>query len=259
MVEKRTFVFVILATIVWASLASAFAGYYYLQNTNTSGQLSQAQNSLDKVTSNCNTSVEKYDQLFIEYSSIHGTNYTRLMPTLGNLITHLGENYTSLFTQEDLNKTYSDLLKDYNTLKEGNVTSDNFGKVLTEFYSLFNLCALRDLSVSISNATTLSVSILFDYGNGTQTWHNRTRISIGYTLFQLTLETAVINYSYYPSGPGHIFVDSINNKAPAGGYYWSWYYWNDDQKAWVLGQVGCDARTLKDGGIYRWKYEIPTF
>lgn len=259
MVEKRTFVFVILAMIVWASLASAFAAYYYLQNMNNTEQLGAAQNSLNKVASNYNVAVDKYNQLLSEYSLIYGNNYTQLMPILGNLITNLGKNYTIVFAQEDLNNTYGELIKNYNNLTTGNVTSENFGKVLTEFYDLFNLCALKELGLSISNATTLLVNIVYDYGNGTTVWHNRTRVSAGYSLFQLTQETAVTNHTYSSSGPGHIYINSINHKAPAGGYYWMWYYWSDDQKSWLPGTVGCDAWMLKDGGSYRWIYEIPKY
>jgi len=263
MVEKRTFVFVILATIVWASLASAFAGYYYTQNVNTTGQLSQAQdslqNSLQKVTSNYNVSVQKYDQILSEYSLIYGDNYSQLMPILGNLIKDLGENYTAMFNQEDLNESYTDLLSSYNNLNPGNVTSTDFGNVVTEFYNLFNLCAWKDLGLSISNATSLTVNLLFDYGNGTMVWHNETKVLPGYSLFQATGETAAINYTYWPSGPGHIEVDSINNKASSGGYYWIWYYWDNGQKTWVEGPVGCDAWMLENGGVYKWSYEIPTY
>jgi hypothetical protein len=270
MVEKRTFVFVILATIVWASLASAFAGYYYLQNMNNSEQLNSAQNSLNAVGSNYSQAANKYDLLLSEYASLHdnyayftNSNYATLLSSLGSLIANFGENYTNLFVQEDMNESYNHLLSDYATLlKKSNVTREDFGNLLSEYYNLSNLFALRELGLSISQATTLSVNVAIDYGNGTVEWHNQTEVPAGYTLFKLTQKIAVTEYTYYAfTEPGHVLIDTINNKTSytdpsyAWGYSWIWYYWSDSDKKWVSGPVGCDAWLLKDGGIYKWNYE----
>lgn len=272
MVEKRTFVFLALATIVWAASASAFAGYYYLQNRNYAEQLDSTQGSLNKVASSYNEAITKYDQLLSDYAPLRGNysfplgvNFTHLMSPLENLIANLGKNYTNLFAQEDLNKTYVQLLTNFQTQEGGNVTRDRFGELLNEYYSLFNLVALRELGRSVSEAATLSVNILIDYGNGTREWHNGTSVSAGYTLFKLTQEIAVIDYKYYAElEPGHIMIDSINGKAKYSnytnplfywGYSWIWFYWDTNQNKWISGPVGCDAWLLKDGGVYKWNYE----
>lgn len=256
-----------LAMIVWAALASAFAGYYYIQNGNNAEQLDNTQNSLNKVASNYSDVTNNYDLLLGEYGSLYSSyyydtlnatfsNYTILMPALGSLITDFSKNYTNLFVQADINGTYNQLLNDYeNRLQKGNITEDNFGSLLSEYYTLFNLSALRELGLSISKASTLSVNIALDYENGTTEWFNETKVPAGYTLFELTQEIATIKYSYYNyTGPGHVFVDSINDKKNDASY-WFWYYWNDSNKSWVLGPVGCDAWLLQNGGIYEWKYE----
>jgi hypothetical protein len=270
MVEKRTFVFVILATIVWATLASAFAGYYYLQNRNNTEQLGIAQNSLNKVASSYSEAADKYDLLLSEYTSLDGnyshftgSNYATLMPPLGSLIGNLGKNYTDLLALEDVNKTYNQLLNDYEAiLQKENVTETDFGNLLSEYYNLFNLSAIRELGLSISEATTLSVNVEINYGNETVEWHNETKVPAGYTLFKLTQEIAVIKYSYYAFiEPGHVLVDSINNKTGytdpsyTWGYSWIWYYWSDSEKKWVSGPVGCDAWLLENGGTYEWSYQ----
>jgi hypothetical protein len=258
-----------LAIIVWATLASGFAGYYYLQNGNNVEQLGNAQNSLNKVASNYTEVTNKYDLLLGEYGSLYGnyysdtsnatfSNYTILMPALGSLIADFGGNYTNLFVQADINETYHQLLNDYeNCLQKGNVTEDNFGNLLSEYYSLFSLSALRELGLSVSKASTLSVNIAINYGNETTEWFNETKVLAGYTLFELTQETATtIKYSYYSDvEPGHVFVDSINDKNDTLTSYWLWYYWNASDKSWVLGPVGCDAWLLQNSGIYEWKYE----
>lgn len=259
-----------LATIVWATLASAFAGFYYLQNRTSAEQLNSAQNSLNEVASNYDEAINRYDLLISEYGSLYGnytyfsgSNYTALMPTLGSLITNFGESYANLFAQEDINKTYNQLSSDYEALlNKGNVTKTDFGNLLSEYYDLFSLSALREQELSISEATTLSVNIEINYGNGTVEWHNETNVPSGHTLFESTQNLTVITYSYYAlNEPGHILINSINNvtsytdSSYAWGYSWIWYYWNGNGKKWISGPVGCDAWQLENGGIYKWNYE----
>jgi hypothetical protein len=270
LVEKRTLVFVTLATVVLTVLASTFAGYYYLQYTNNAGQLTNTQNSLNTIASNYTESANKYYLLLNEYLAINSTysssknsSYVTVMPPLGNLITSFGGNYTDLLAQKDINETYNHLLNDYEKLlQNGTVTREDYGSLLSEYYNLFNLSALKEIGLSINKATTLSVNVTINYENGTVTWYNATRVPAGYTLFDLTQKIAIVKYSYSALiEPGHVFVDSINNKAAytdpsyTWGYGWIWYYWNDAEKNWVSGPVGCDAWLLKDGGIYKWNYE----
>jgi hypothetical protein len=260
--------------LVWAGLASTFAGYYFLQNVNTSNHLNSAQNSLNKVASSYGDATQKYDLLLTEYASLYdnyssfaGSNYATLMPALGNAIADLGGNYTDLFEQGDMNKTYDQLSSDYEALlQSGNVTETDFSNLLSQYYDLFNLSALRELGLSISEATTLVVNVEIDYGNQTVEWRNETNVPAGYTLFKLMQEIAVINYSYYAlAEPGHVFVDSINNKTAytdpsyTWGYSWIWYYWDSNEKNWVSGPVGCDAWLLENGGIYKWSFERWTY
>lgn len=218
---------------MWATLATTFVGYYYLQNANSREQLDSLQNSLNKLASSYSDAANKYDLLLSEYALLQGnysyftsSDYATLMPPLGDLIGNFGKNYTNLLTQEDINKTYNQLLTDYETLLEkDNVTKTDFGNLLSEYYSLFNLSALRNLGLSVSEATTLSVNLEINYGNGTAEWHNETEVPAGYTLFKLTQEKAIINYSYYAfAEPGHVLIDSINNKAKSTDPSYAWGY-----------------------------------
>jgi hypothetical protein len=264
MVEKRTLVFVTLAMIVLAALASTFAGYYYLQYSNNAGQLNNAQNSLNTIASNYSDSTNKYYLLLNDYvtlnsaySSFNKSNYVTLMPPLGSLIAHFGRNYTDLLAQKDINQTYHQLLNGYEKLlQNGTVTKEDYGSLLSEYYSLFNPSALGEIGLAINRATTLSVSVAIDYGNGTVAWYNKTIVPAGYNLLELTQEIAIVKYNYYPSmEPGHVLVDSINDKAGTSVSSWLWYYWNNADKGWAWGLVGCDAWLLKDGDIYKWSYE----
>jgi len=271
LVEKRTLVFIAVAVFIWAVSASAFAGYYYLQSKNYGQQIDETQNSISRLASNYDETVSKYNVLAGEYSTLYGnysyffdSNYAKLVEPFGHLVVNLGGNYTSsLNTQKDLNRTYSELVSHYEMLRQkDNVTKEEFGGLLSEYYKLFTQLTIKELAQSVSETVTLSVNLDIDYGNGTVIWHNGTYISAGSTLFELTQKTAAINYTYYAlMEPGHIIISSINDKAAytdpsyTSGYSWIWYYWDDAQKKWTIGPVGCDAWLLKDGGNYKWNYE----
>jgi len=274
LVEKRTFVFTLLAIIVWASLASAFAESYYLRYNDATEHLTAMQNSANQLASKYDTAVNRYNSFLGKYSSVYGNysflvgnSYTGLVPSLRNLVLDFGENYSELVQQTDLNRTYNGLIDDLNILgTQSNVTKDDFGHILNEFYSLFSLAAFRDFGQSISEATTLEVNVCIDYGNNTVQWHNETRVTAGDSLFKVTQELATVNYTYNAlMQPGHVLVDSINEKATyidpsySWGYSWIWYYWSEGQKKWIAGPVGCDAWLLKENGLYKWNYEYWSF
>ena len=271
MVEKRVFLFAALAMFVWAALASSFAGYLYLQNTMNSEQIAENQQSLNTMATTYNEAMAKYDALLSDYSFLQGnysfplnSNFTLLTGSFLNLLNSVEGNFSSLLTdQKDLNETHYALQsKSQALLLRGNVTREEFGKLLDECYEFLNLLAIRELSKTISEVTTLTVNICIDYGNGTAEWHNKTVIPTGSSLFQLTQKVATINYTYDAlMKPGHIRITSINNwKEYTIGYSeggaWLWYYWDDNRQEWVFGPVGCDAWMLKDGGIYKWNFEL---
>lgn len=276
MVEKRTLIFATLAILVWAVSISSLAGYFYLQNAMYSEQIAENQQSLNTMAVTYNEAMTKYNTLLGEYSMLYGnysfpqgTNFTLLTVLFGRLLNSLGGNYSSLLTnQKDLNETYDTLQDRYHECyQNGNVTREEFGELLTEFYELFNLLAIRELSRLVSETVTLTVSICIDYGNETVEWHNETSIPTGSSLFQLTQKIATIDdYDYSPlMRPGHIRLKSINGEEEytihhfeegySEGYSWIWYYWDDNKQKWLLGPVGCDAWMLKDGGVYKWSFE----
>lgn len=269
MVDKRTLAFLTLAILVWAISTSSLAGYYHLQNMIYSTQIDENQQVLDKTASDYNESMSRYNALTGAYSTLYG-NYsfagidlTPLMEELGTLIDSLKGNFSSLLTsQKDLNETYFMLKKDYQLVyDEHNVTREDFGGLLNEFYNLFTLLVIRDVSMALGETVTLTVSLCIDYGNDTVNWHNETKTSAGSSLFQLTQEVAKVNYTYYPlMKPGHVLVDSINDKKAytadySEGWSWIWFYWNNKEQRWVSGPVGCDAWMIKDSGTYKWKFE----
>jgi len=164
-------------------------------------------------------------------------------------------NYTDLLnTSPDLNETYNLLWQKHQTLNQQTVIEKTeFDELLSEFDKLFTSMALKEMGKSISEVTTIQVSLLIDYGNTTIKWYN-VSAPLGTTLFNLTRTVAKIEYSYWPTmEPGHILMTSINDSAEG---YWLWYYWDEDSGEWVFGPVGCDAWMLKDSGVYKWHQSL---
>jgi len=273
LVKKRVLLFATLAMFVWAVLASSIAGFFYLQNTLNSEQIAENQQSLNTMSTTYNEAMAKYDQLLSDFSFLQGnyslpanTNFTLLTSSFLTLLHNVKGNFSSLLEdQNDLNETHYALQSESQALLlSGNVTRDEFGELLDKCYEFLNLLAIRELSRTISETTTLSVNICIDYGNGTVEWHNKTVIPAGSSLFQLTQNVATVNFTYDAlMRPGHIRITSINNKTEYTSYgfdyseggAWLWYYWNHDKQEWVFGPVGCDAWMLKDGGTYKWSFE----
>ncbi len=261
MVGKRTLTFVTLAIVIWASTATGFMAYYYLQHLTYSEQLHQQQRLVDEFTRNSEDASTKWNSLAADYGALQGEyqeyqwlqkeNYAPLMGEYERLIVNLKGNYTDLLgTSPELNETYNLLWQKYQTLNQQTVIETNeFGELLSEFHKLFTSMALKEASRSISEITTIQVNLLIDYANTTRKWCN-VSAPLGTTLFNLTRTVAKIEYSYWSTmEPGHMLITSINNSAEG---YWVWYYWDEHGGEWVFGPVGCDAWMLKDGGVYKW-------
>jgi hypothetical protein len=259
LVEKRTIAFLTLAMLVWASITTGFAAYYYLEQTRYREQVNERQQLLDELTKNYDASATKsnllsgdYGTLLGEYQWFSGDNCSTFMSEFGKLFSSLSGNYTmTLNTFPELNRTYNDLLERFQTLNEKSITTrEEFGSLLEDFYKLFSTLAIKELETSVGEVSVIHVSLCIDYGNQTTEWYNNTLSSPGTTLFDLTRKIAKVEYSYWPSmEPGHILATSINNHAEG---YWIWKYWDEAKNEWVFGPVGCDAWILGDNGIYKW-------
>lgn len=270
MVEKRALMFVTIAVLVWAVSISSLAGYFYLQSATYSEKLAENKQSINEMATAYDGSMAKYNSLLSEYSVLYGnylfsvdTNFTLLTYSFGKLLNSLKGNYSYLLIdQEDMNKTYDALQGKYQAVdQKGNVTREEFGELLSEYYELFNALSIRELSGLVTEAVTLTVSVCIECENKAIEWHNKTSMPAGSTLFQLTQEIATINYTYYPeTKPGHIRLTSINDMeenstSPWEGWSWIWCYWDNEEQEWIPGPVGCDAWMLKTGGIYKWSFE----
>jgi hypothetical protein len=265
MVEKRTLTIIALAIIVWASIATSFTAYYYLEMNRQQKELNEKQQLLSEIAKNYKESLNKQDMLLRDYNALlgdyyifTGENYSSFVERYIILLSNLSGNYTlTLNNLPKLKETYDNLLNAVQALTQVNVTRGDFEPLLMEFNDLLTSLAAKGLESLVGETITIKVNLCIDYGNGTREWHN-VSTSPGITLFDLTQQVAQIEYDYYPTmQPGHVLMKTINGVAPspAEWKYWFWYYWDENSGQWVFGQVGCDAWTLRDNGTYRWIYK----
>ena len=107
-------------------------------------------------------------------------------------------------------------------------------------------------------ALIIYTNVLLDYGNDTQSWHNKTLIRAGATTFDALLAaTTDVEYKMYSFG---VLVTSINGlqnvvESPSSGRAWIWYYWNATSSEWTFGPIAADAYILKPDDTIAWRYE----
>jgi hypothetical protein len=267
MVEKRTLTMAVLAMFVWATIATSFTAYYYLEMNRQQKELNKKQQLLSEIAKNYKESLNKQDMLLRDYNVLLGyyynftaKNYSFFVEKYIKLLSNLSGNYTlTLNSLPKLKETYGNLLKAVQALEmQENVTREDFEPLLMEFNDLLTSLAAKELESLVGETVTIRVNLCIDYGNSTREWHN-VSTSPGITLFDLTQQVAQIEYDYYPTmQPGHVLMKTINGVAPspAEWKYWLWYYWDENSNQWVFGQVGCDAWTLRDNGTYRWIYKV---
>lgn len=263
MIEKRTLTVMVLATLVWALIASSLAAYYYLETSRYQRESEERQQMLLGITEGYKEALKRQDLLQRDYNALLGEyytfteeNYFILVEKYAQLLSNLGSNYTQTINFSELKKAYESLINATQELKEQEViTRGAFEPLLMEFDELLRSIVAKELENLIGENTSIKVNLCVDYGNGTRTWFN-VSASPGESLFDITQQVAQIEYEYYPTmSPGHVLMKTINGVAPSEGKYWFWYYWDSNTNQWVFGQVGCDAWILRDGGTYRWIYK----
>jgi hypothetical protein len=101
------------------------------------------------------------------------------------------------------------------------------------------------------NGLTMKVSLKIDYGNGTVTWFNATRVPLNSTLLTTT---KMLTRTLSSASSLGVFVSEINGLTGDSSHYWGWSYFDTSSWQWEYGQVGADQWPLHDGDIVSWTY-----
>jgi hypothetical protein len=101
---------------------------------------------------------------------------------------------------------------------------------------------------------TYNANLLLDYGNGTRTWFNNTKVLPGTNVY---IETQIvtggrINATWYPQYSSH-FVTAIFNVGSTSSLYWLLYTYNKTA-AWQQAPVGPDGLQAYNNSVYVWIY-----
>ncbi len=138
------------------------------------------------------------------------------------LCTTIGAGYTALNYQSQLTRL-----------------RDQYDGLLTDLEALHG--SLEEL--------TIKINMKIDYGNGTVSWHNATRVPLNTDLFTATQLIADIEYT---TGEYGKFIEEIDGVGGDPNTYWTWNHY--EEGAWQFGPVASDAWILHNGDTVSWVY-----
>ena len=106
-----------------------------------------------------------------------------------------------------------------------------------------------------------NVDLLLNYGNGTKTWYNGTRIPIGFNLYNVTvlITGGRLESNYYPQFQSHsiVSINGVGGSEDPDKITWAWisWYFDSDSGRWEGYPVSSDMVFPKDGDKIAWYYE----
>ena len=110
---------------------------------------------------------------------------------------------------------------------------------------------------STSPSNNVEVNTIFNYGNGTITWFNKTRVSESWNFYNLTvfLTYGRVHSQAFPDLQNEHQVLGINGIEQNSTDYWSLWKYCPSYNAWAWSPVGADRISLSNNGIYGWYYQ----
>ncbi|MDG6915797.1 MAG: hypothetical protein JRN23_03530 [Nitrososphaerota archaeon] len=110
------------------------------------------------------------------------------------------------------------------------------------------------LRLEPASSSLYSSNILIDFGNGTQVWHNGTRVQPGWNMYTETvvLTQGRLQAVWYPAYGEHLIsgIDGVQNSATM-----SWFLWTfAPSSSWQTAQVGADELPVYNGSVFAWTY-----
>ena len=113
---------------------------------------------------------------------------------------------------------------------------------------------LQSLVYRGSDQNLMAVNTLFNYGNGTSRWANRSDVTAGSNFYELTVSLALAETTPKSITNQH-FITALDGVRSAGRYYWTlWVYCLKDS-AWAASKVGADLIVLANGDTLAWYYQ----
>jgi hypothetical protein len=124
--------------------------------------------------------------------------------------------------------------------------------LVASFAAGYYLLQYNNLSQQVSGLK-INVDIGIDYGNGTRVFFNNTQAWTGETVLTVTKRVATVDTATSSLGT---YVISINSKASAGNYGWTYWPWNSTAKSWDYAPVGADVyQIVTNNNLFLWYYQ----
>ena len=108
-----------------------------------------------------------------------------------------------------------------------------------------------------SPSNKVEVNTIFNYGNGTIAWFNKTKVSASWNFYNLTvfLANGRVDSEVFTDVQNEHQVLGINGVNQTSTDYWSLWKYCPSYNAWAWSPVGADRISLSNNGIYGWYYQ----
>lgn len=203
------------AILLAALLVSlTFAGVYYGQYSQSSAQSGAYAKELDVALANYNSLAGRYNASLIDDNA-----------TLSLLATAVANMNTSTAIYRNASVDLASLWSSY-----------------------------QELAASGGKALTYQVHMLVDYGNGTKTWYNDTRVQPGWNgyIVTLVLLNGSVDALWYPQYGEHLVtgIGGVNDTQSE-----TWFVITYSRAAsWQAAQVGVDDIPMGNGTVFAWAF-----
>ena len=108
--------------------------------------------------------------------------------------------------------------------------------------------------INYTDKNIISVNLLIKYDSNNLVWYNNSYTNVGNSLFNLTNELFVVDYSESSLGT---YVKSINSVSEIpNNVYWLWWSWDEDI-GWIQGQVSSNQFILENNSTVAWYLQDP--
>ncbi len=109
---------------------------------------------------------------------------------------------------------------------------------------------------STSSMKYIEVNTIFNYGNSTSIWFNKTKVPQVWNFYNLTVYLANrrVDASFSTTYHEHQIL-GINGLEQNQTDYWSLWKFCPTYNAWAWSPVGADEIALSNNGIYGWYYQ----
>lgn len=100
-------------------------------------------------------------------------------------------------------------------------------------------------------SSIIDVTLLIDYGNGTETWYNETTLIVGSTAFDALHAVADVQYEVHSFG---MLITNINGREAGENSGWLWFLWDIEKLDWDYSLDAIDQYIMLPDDILKFEF-----